>query len=163
MTRKAAAGVLLLAVAACGGDGVAETVTIAPTTAPTVVVADPLVGFEQRQIGISGETWTVVVAATPAERAQGLMGVTDLGDRDGMLFVFEGDTDSGFWMKHTLIPLDIAFFAADGSLVDLLTMAPCEQDPCPVYLPGGSYRYAIETVQGRWDGIAEPSLEVTSD
>ncbi|HEX5630327.1 MAG TPA: DUF192 domain-containing protein [Acidimicrobiia bacterium] len=105
----------------------------------------------------------MAVADTPERRTQGLMGVTDLGDLDGMLFVFDADSTSGFWMKNTLIPLDIAFFTAEGVLVDLLRMTPCEADPCPVYEPAGSYRYAIETEIGRWDAIDQPSLVVDED
>ena len=72
------------------------------------------------------------------------MGITDIAPLDGMLFVFESDTSGGFWMKDTLIPLDIAWFTADGELVRVLTMVPCESDPCPSYSPGGAYRYAVE-------------------
>ena len=61
-----------------------------------------------------------------------------------MLFVFQVDSNGGFWMKNTLIPLDIAFFAVDGTFVDSMTMAPCTEDPCPTYRQSGSYRYAVE-------------------
>lgn len=100
----------------------------------------------------------MAVANTPELRQQGLMGVTDLGDLDGMLFIFDDDVSTGFWMKNTVIPLDIAFFRADGGLVDLLRMTPCEADPCSIYQPSGPYRYAIETAVGRWDAIDQPSL-----
>lgn len=104
---------------------------------------------------VGGEDWTVALAATPQERAQGLMFVTDLGDVDGMLFVFDRESSGGFWMKDTLIPLDIAFFRADGTVVDVLSMVPCEEDPCPVYTPVGPYFYALETVPGRFDDLPE--------
>ena len=107
---------------------------------------------------MSGETWTVVVADTPELRGRGLMRVTDLGAFDGMLFAWDEDVASGFWMKDTLIPLDVAFFTATGELVDLLRMEPCSADPCPVYRPAGPYRYAIETEVGRWDAIDRPGL-----
>lgn len=109
---------------------------------------------------VSGEAWTVAVADTPELRAQGLMGVTDLGDLDGMLFVFDEDAASGFWMRDTIIPLDIAFFTVDGVLVDLLHMEPCTTTACPIYQPRGEYRYAIETAVGRWDAIDQPGLVV---
>jgi len=107
-----------------------------------------LEGFETSAISIDGRELDVAVAETPSQRSQGLMGVTDLGGLDGMLFVFQVDSDGGFWMKNTLIPLDIVFFTADGSFVDALTMAPCTGDPCPTYRPGGSYRYALEAPAG---------------
>lgn len=107
-----------------------------------------LEGFETAPIAVAGRELAVAVAETPDQRAQGLMGVTDLGGLDGMLFVFPTDTEGGFWMKNTLIPLDIAFFDAAGMLVDRLAMEPCTADPCPSYRPGGAYRYALEAPEG---------------
>ena len=105
-------------------------------------------GFETSTITVDGRELIVAVAETPNQRSQGLMGVTDLGGLDGMLFVFQADSEGGFWMKNTLIPLDIVFFTADGGFVDALTMVPCVEDPCPTYRPDGSYRYALEALAG---------------
>ncbi len=57
------------------------------------------------------------LALTPDKQAQGLMYRTSLADDHGMLFVFPTDTDHSFWMKNTLIPLDLIFIAADGRVV----------------------------------------------
>lgn len=54
------------------------------------------------------------VAADPARRERGLMWRTHLADGEGMLFVFENDADRAFWMKNTLIPLDLIFIAREG-------------------------------------------------
>lgn len=105
-------------------------------------------GFETTEIAIDGREMTVAVAETADQRSQGLMGVTDLGGIDGMLFVFPSDSGRGFWMKNTLVPLDIAFFDVEGILVDRLAMDPCTGDPCPVYEPGGPYRHALEAPAG---------------
>ena len=79
-----------------------------------------------------------------------------------MLFVFEETTDGGFWMKDTLIALDIAFFDSGGAFVDVLTMEPCTEDPCPVYHPSGTYRYAVEALAGDLRFVGEGSvLELT--
>ncbi len=111
-------------------------------------------GFGTSTIAIDGRELVVAVADTPDERSQGLMGVTDLGGLDGMLFVFQSDSDGGFWMKDTLMPLDIAFFDADGGLVNVLMMDPCTADPCPTYRPGGAYRYAVEAPAGDLEFVA---------
>jgi uncharacterized membrane protein (UPF0127 family) len=110
-------------------------------------------------IGVGGESWTVAVADTPVLRVQGLRGVAGLGDLDGMLFSFPEDSAASFTMRGPLIPLDIAFFTADGRLVDRLEMVPCNADPCPSYRPSGSYRYALETPAGGFERIGDLRLE----
>jgi uncharacterized protein len=95
----------------------------------------------------------VEIADTPEAREQGLMGRESLGEDEGMVFVFFEDTRGGFWMKDTLIPLSIAFFGQDGRIVKILDMEPCEEDPCPVYDPGVSYRGAVEMDEGAFDRL----------
>ena len=116
-----------------------------------------LVGWDTTSIDVGGEGLVVAVADDPGERAQGLMGVEQLGDLDGMLFVFSQESLGGFWMKGTLIPLDIAFFNDERAFVDMLSMVPCTADPCPSYVPDGPFSWALETPAG-----ALPSLEGTT-
>lgn len=56
------------------------------------------------------------VAKTPSERERGLMSVMHLPAHTGMLFVFDKDAMVAFWMKDTLVPLDMVFVAADGTV-----------------------------------------------
>ena len=121
-----------------------------------------LPGFATAEVLVGGERWPVAVADDAAARARGLMGVVDLGGLRGMLFVFPGDVRAGFWMKDTLLTLEVAFFAADGSLVDLLAMEPCPAEPCPVYEPGGPYRYALEVPAGDFAGVEDLRLDPAS-
>jgi hypothetical protein len=123
------------------------TTTAPPTTATTLSPGD-LAEWEVGTVIVDGAELMVAIADDPGERAQGLMGVDDLGSLAGMLFVYESDSQVGFWMKDTIIPLDIAFFAADGSLVSLQTMEPCQTDPCSLYYPGAPFRWALETPAG---------------
>lgn len=121
-----------------------------------------LPGFSTVEVGVGGETWPVALADDDAERARGLMGVVDLGGLRGMLFAFPTDGRAAFWMKDTLLALEVAFFAADGSLVDRLEMTPCPADPCPVYPPAGPYRYALEVPVGGFDEVGELRLDPSS-
>ncbi len=92
------------------------------------------------------------VAATTAERQRGLMEVEELPAGVGMLFLFDGERDGGFWMWNTLIELDIAFAAADGTIHTVATMTPCNSDDpadCPSTVPDGAYTSALE-VPGGW-------------
>jgi uncharacterized membrane protein (UPF0127 family) len=88
------------------------------------------------------------VAATPAARQRGLMGRQRVPSGTGMVFLYPGDTTEAFWMKDTLVPLSIAFVAADGRVVAVREMVPCRADPCPLYAPGRPYRYAVELAGG---------------
>lgn len=95
----------------------------------------------------------VEIAETLEARQRGLMGRNALDDDAGMAFLFDEDTRSSFYMKDTLIPLSIAFIAADGRIVAILDMEPCTADPCPSYDPETSYRMALEVRKGsftRW-------------
>ena len=88
------------------------------------------------------------IAADPAARARGLMGRREVPEGTGMVFLYPEDVAEAFWMKNTLVPLSIAFVAADGRVVSVAEMTPCEADPCPTYAPAGPYRYAVELTAG---------------
>ena len=93
-------------------------------------------------------TGRLEVAADPSARARGLMGRTEVAKGTGMVFLYPADVTEAFWMKNTLVPLSIAFVAADGRVVSVAEMSPCKADPCPTYAPAGPYRYAVELAAG---------------
>lgn len=72
------------------------------------------------RISIRGEwgqaSFTIEVADDPNERAQGLMFRETMPTTHGMLFLFEAPQQVGFWMKNTLLPLDMLFIRPDGSV-----------------------------------------------
>lgn len=153
-----------LVAASCGDSGGApatvSSVAPAATTVSSTVPVGPLAAFPTAEIGVGDEVWLVAVAETAELRARGLMGVTDLGALDGMLFAWDADATSGFWMKDTLIPLDVAFFEEEGTLVEVLSMVPCEAGPCPTYRPSAPYRYALEAPAGRLSAMGDIVLAV---
>ena len=96
----------------------------------------------------------VEIARTEAQRARGLMFRRSLAADAGMVFVYREPSTGGFWMKNTLIPLDIAFYDVRGRVVRTFRMEPCKRDPCRIYDPGVSYRGALEVRAGsfrRWN------------
>ena len=68
------------------------------------------------------------LALTPEQHQIGLMHRTSMGTHEGMLFVFDRPGQQCFWMKNTLIPLQIAFLADDGTVVNLAEMKPQSLD-----------------------------------
>jgi len=88
------------------------------------------------------------VAATPQERSQGLMFREKLCGNCGMLFIFDTEDTHTFWMKNTLIPLDIIFISKDLIVVDLIEAAPCSTGQCQAYTPSAPAFYALEVNQG---------------
>ena len=101
------------------------------------------------------ESYCVWLAETGEQREQGLMNVTSLGGADGMLFRFGVDQNTSFWMKDTLLPLSIAFVAADGAFVSATDMEPCAPDvaACQVYGADGPYADALEVPQGQLSAL----------
>lgn len=133
--------------------------SISPTTVPVPAISTPGIapeGFDlvaARITAADGSTCDVCLwaALTPLQRAQGLMGVTDLSGADGMLFRWEAPTTSQFWMRDTPTPLSIAWFAADGAFVSSADMTPCLEGPdeaCARYSAAGPYSDAIEVAEG---------------
>ncbi len=84
------------------------------------------------------------------ERGRGLMGVTDLGDPAGMVFVFSQEAAGAFYMFGTPTPLSIAWFAADGRFVSATDMEPCltAAADCERYFSSDRYQLAIEVFEG---------------
>ena len=88
-------------------------------------------------IASGGKThrFTVEAARTPEEQATGLMNRSSLAPDRGMIFPFEAPRQASFWMKNTLIPLDIIFIRADGSIANIAAnTVPLSLDP--VYSEG---------------------------
>jgi uncharacterized protein len=83
------------------------------------------------------------------------MGVTDLGGRDGMAFVYEQPRTTSFTMRNTLLPLTIVFYGPDGGYLDAFDMEPCTAEPCTSYPTPEGFTVAVEVPQG---GAAEVGM-----
>jgi uncharacterized membrane protein (UPF0127 family) len=96
-------------------------------------------------------TLAVQLAEDDTTRQRGLKGVTALPADDGMAFLWGEPTTGTFWMQDTLIPLSIAFVDADGRIVTIREMTPCQTDPCTNYGADAPYVTAIEANAGWFD------------
>lgn len=106
--------------------------------------------METVRMKIGAQWFELWVADTWAKQEKGLMFVKEKqmaplsdGTERGMLFVFSHSVRDSFWMKNTVIPLDIAYVATDGTIVTVYTMAPLDSRRRR-YPPDAPYRYAIE-------------------
>lgn len=101
------------------------------------------------ELNLHGHTFQVELATNDAQRELGLMHRTSLPSDQGMLFVFPYDAPQTFWMKDTLIPLDMLFFDKERKLVSMqLEVPPCKADPCPTYPSGKPVVYVLELAAG---------------
>jgi len=101
----------------------------------------------------------VELALTPPEQQRGLMERTHLDPDAGMLFVFPADQPLHFWMKNTLLPLDILFLDADGTVQNIAEAQPLVEIPGYSSLRSG--RMVLELNQGwcRQHGL-KPGMKI---
>jgi uncharacterized membrane protein (UPF0127 family) len=122
---------------------------------PQAAVPSPLdrspAGLEQTLLTIhSGgkdHRFTVEVARTPAEQQRGLMFRESLASDRGMIFPYEPPQPVAFWMKNTLIPLDMIFIRADGTIANIAeNTVPLSLDSVP---SSGDVAAVLEIAGGR--------------
>ncbi|MBQ2293928.1 MAG: DUF192 domain-containing protein [Spirochaetales bacterium] len=97
------------------------------------------------KIMINEKTYTVEVANTQEKRSKGLMFRKHLPENTGMLFVFSYEDYRYFYMKNTLIPLDIAFFDSQMKIVSIKQMEPLDETTVP---SDKKAMYALEMNKG---------------
>ena len=105
----------------------------------------PQLQLPRTQLQAGMHQMQVQVAATPDQRAIGLMHRTDMPQGEGMLFAFEQATQQCFWMKNTILPLTAAFIADDGTIVNLADMKPQTTD---AHCSEQPVRWVLEMNQG---------------
>ena len=101
-----------------------------------------------KEISINNEKQMIKVKVEIAddiqEREKGLMFREKLDENSGMLFVFDDENYQTFWMKNTLIPLDIIFIGKNYTIVDIKQAVPCDADPCSLYKSSFRAKYVLE-------------------
>ncbi len=108
----------------------------------------PISGLREGEMLVEGKPIIVELALDSAAQAKGLMYRESMPEDRGMLFMFPTTQPLAFWMKNTLIPLDIIYIAEDGAIVDIVTAEPCQTIYCHSYpskMPG---KYVLELNAG---------------
>jgi uncharacterized membrane protein (UPF0127 family) len=155
---KSAAGLLaaVTGLLGCGAASKAPQPAPAPTPAPASTASTKASGSTSpRTAGPrvrmpSGSEYSLELALTPEDQAQGLMFRESLPERHGMLFVFPETAPHHFWMKNTMIPLDMIWMDAGGKVLYVSAdTPPCKADPCPTYGPDGPAQSVLEIAGGK--------------
>lgn len=147
---------LLVAVALVGGYGLFHTITFADDEIRQVGPAayrDEIKTEKLVIVTATGQTHTfaVEVARTPPQQAYGLMNRQSMPPNQGMLFTFQTEAGRSFWMKNTLIPLDMVFIRADGTIHHIHENA-IPHDLTPV-LSNGPVKAVLEVNGGRMSAL----------
>ncbi|MDO8567008.1 MAG: DUF192 domain-containing protein [bacterium] len=94
-----------------------------------------------------GVSLRIQYATTPAEQEKGFSSRESIAPDEAMLFVFKKDDYYGFWMKDTLVPLDIFWLDAQGQVVSIAQNIATSTYP-NVFYPSVPARYVLETSAG---------------
>lgn len=102
---------------------------------------------------LAGHPFHLKLARTASEKTKGLMFVKQLPEDEGMLFCYDKPTMMRFWMKNTLIPLDILFFSQDLRVLEIIeSMEPAlsgmPDHALPTYSSTQPVQYALELSAG---------------
>lgn len=115
-----------------------------PAALPPAATSGPVIDLPD------GFVVHVEVAADEATREQGLMYRDRLPDDHGMIFIFPQAGLYPFWMKNTLIPLDMMWIDGQRKVVHVAhDVPPCRADPCPSYSPNANALYVLELAAGQ--------------
>lgn len=105
-------------------------------------------GLKVVNMAVSSKTFEIEVADTEESRMIGLMNRKSMPENHGMIFVFDKDEKMNFWMKNTLIPLDIAYISKDGTILEIHQGKPLSE----ASITGNYYaRYALELNAGTFE------------
>jgi uncharacterized membrane protein (UPF0127 family) len=105
--------------------------------------------FPVEQITVGETELSVWVGDDTAERRQGLSMLEALPEGiDGMMFIFDPPGVPTFTMKDTVIPLDLWHFDPAGTLISMVAMEPCAEEPCALYPTSFPVGWSLETPSG---------------
>ena len=144
-TRPLSLLILFLVLIGLGCDRQGTTAPPSPVAASQAAAVEVSEIERKVAMDIGGQTFILEVAATDADRQRGLMHRKSMAADRGMIFIFPEEARRSFWMRNTLIPLDIIYVDAFGKVVHVAQMKPLDETGTPSGWPA---KYAIELNEG---------------
>jgi len=99
---------------------------------------------ERTTLTVGNQSFTLEIARTISQKSRGLSGRPSLCSTCGMVFIFDRDGIYPFWMKDTLIPLDIIWLDSSHNIVTIHSASPPASDPPPTFTNTAPARYVVE-------------------
>lgn len=146
---------------------ISVVIATAGPAAEAQVLAEGSITFERKNIELTyiknKKTIRVELAKTPEQHARGLMFREKLKNNEGMLFMFKDEQARAFWMKNTLLNLDIGYFDKNKKLIDIQQMRAVTsimQTDLPSYPSKQPAMYALEMPQGWFKKNKFPEMTI---
>jgi hypothetical protein len=123
----------MMALAACSpATGAGKHGAAAAHGSAATPAKHPISGLAVIPVRVGGHRFVAELAASPAEQEQGLMFRTAMGPDEGMIFPMDPPRRAYFWMRNTVLPLDIIFIGADRKVLNIAANArPYDETPLP--------------------------------
>lgn len=126
---RAALAAAFVTLAACSSGQAGSSTAQPAMPANAAEVRHPTSGLRVIPLKVGARSFRVEVAQSEAEQRQGLMFRTAMGDDEGMIFPRQSPDYASFWMRNTVIPLDIIFIGQDRRILNIEHGVPYEETP----------------------------------
>ena len=128
---RAALAAAAVGLAACSSGQVGSSPAKPAIAATGAETRHPVSGLRVIPLKIGARAFQVEVAQSEAEQQRGLMFRTVMGDDEGMIFPRQPPDYAAFWMRNTVIPLDIIFIGKDRRILNIAHGVPYDETPLP--------------------------------
>lgn len=143
--------------AGCNG----SSISAPPPSAPQPPAGKPQPKLPTIKLWLGAKEVIAEQATTPAQIQTGMMFRQQMGENDGMLFIFARPIQASFWMRNTLIPLTCAYLDSDGVILEIHDMKPLDETAIPSATD--EVQYVLEMKQGWFErnGIGKGTVVKT--